>query len=131
MADGGFYIREYSHRIDTIDCDDSIVGLFIPMTNTEINEQVARKLGWKAEIVGFVDDPIPGAPCQKVALYQNTPDYAGSIQAAWEIWDHFNEMATLTKHNGKWILSYGRRFSIEADTAPLAICLAFLKLEDK
>lgn len=69
-----------------------------------LDEQVAKKLGTEVK------------------------PYSTKIQAAWELWDHFHEMATLTKHEGKWILDYGRRYKIEADTAPRAIALCFLKL---
>lgn len=86
------------------------------MTDQELNEQVARKLG-----KGHIQEGW-----EKVCII---PDYCHSIAAAWEIWDHFHEMATLTKHEGKWMLDYGRRFRIVADTAPKAICLAFLKLD--
>ncbi len=89
------------------------------MTDQEINEAVARKLG-----ASYCD-------CKFLPHAIEHKNYCTSIAAAWEIWDHFNEMATLTKLNGLWVLDYGRKFVVNADTAPMAICLAFLKLEDK
>lgn len=135
MADGGFYIRGYSHRIDTIDCDDSIVGLFIPMTNTEINEQVALKMGWvrKSDRVWEREAGVLRNPSE-------LPDYAHSIEAAWEIveWLHDNGGKMLWKPyfelggsgNG-WLCRMRMNPHEAADTPSMAICLAFLKLEDK
>lgn len=93
------------------------------MTDQEINEAIAVKLGWATDGTDWYSPQ--GLKCNMAG---NLPDYCHSIAAAWEIWDHFHEMATLTKHEGKWMLDYGRRFRIVADTAPRAICLAFLKL---
>lgn len=98
------------------------------MTNTEINEAVARKLGvWKQSghsmgQSGFSVDYDPGVK-----------DYAGSIQAAFEIIQQFEaEKMTLRwdQFDKEWNFCI-RDVIGEADTAPLAICRAFLKLEDK
>lgn len=119
------------------------------MKNTEakeFNEACAKKLGWKPAIVGFVDDPIPGAPCQKVALLENTPDYVGSISAAWEIVESIiADGKRQIKENGisitpSFVLRMGPVGVFHCElgdsgktgwyqpTAPLAIVRAFLKL---
>jgi len=101
----------------------------LAMTEAEINERVARKLGWE-----FV-------PEEKGARWRlkykseyiwafDVPDYCHSIAAAWPI---------LTDYCDEWHLDCRRDVSAclqknyvtgaaEADTAPLAICQAFLKL---
>lgn len=105
------------------------------MTDQELNEAVAQKLkGWfsKCKCEFPLENAHHNCPAEFGTCHHadncNLPDFCHSIAAAWELWDHFHEMATLTKHEEKWILDYGRRFKIEADTAPRAICLAFLKL---
>lgn len=92
-------------------------------TNQEVNEAVARKLG---------GDP-PGHPEQ--------PDYVGSIAAAWEIVEHLrtknigilveSDQDEIGKNPGfsYWCeITNHPECSGYANTAPLAICLAFLKL---
>ncbi len=88
------------------------------MTDQELNEAVARKLHgeewrmWSAE------------------------DYCHSIEAAWEIVEKLH--AGGTEINLSWMSGIPWEFTIhknfedyegEADTAPMAICRAFLKLE--
>lgn len=104
------------------------------VTNQEINEAVAKKLGGERRI-------LPDAVLQDGTVIKHYPDYCGSIQAAWEILQH-------NPHNpgGGWLVNcseakdghgpYGCAFQVGpyewhweyADTAPLAICKAFLKL---
>lgn len=101
------------------------------MTPQEINEAVARKLGYDA-IDKSHRRPIP--------------DYCHSIEAAWEIWAKMSDGYFLTleteagtfgrnivkvwKNDGKgdsgWVID-----DVYANTAPMAICLAFLKMEEK
>lgn len=100
-----------------------------PMTNQEINEAVARRLGWE-EL-----HPNHGLLSKKIGANQYVsgpiPNYCTDIAAAWEIveknpkyfsvsWDDDAE-----KWNAGW-------FEIEAlaDTPAMATCLAFLKLEE-
>lgn len=108
-------------------------------TNREINEAVARKLGWVPVIVGFSPDPIEGAPCQKVALLENTPNYCTDIGAAWEIPISTKKEFYLSYEMDGHILqmTWKAKFRIDAThlvggedkhEASMAICLAFLKL---
>lgn len=103
------------------------------MTPQEINELVARKLG-------HLERPIPGAA--NMVIY---PDYATDIKAAWEIAEKYpceirKWVATTAWKEGEtiqwdvflwWGPNYKDSVLGQADTAPMAICLAFLKLEDK
>ena len=90
------------------------------MTNAEINEEVARKLG---------------AMPKKDDYDQRPRDYCHSIAAAWEIVKQKELGWSLTKRTiypqPSWeacIFKDGKMFMSEADTAPMAIALAFLKL---
>lgn len=114
------------------------------MTDQEINEAVARKLGWY-----FCQSPAassnqfhnPGQAYwvnREGSYYMSLPDFCRSISAAWHIveWalsanydvDIFSspkyrgdeESFTCNIANATW--------QAEASTAPMAICLAFLKL---
>lgn len=94
------------------------------MTNAEINEAVAQKL-----LVDYCNDsdcPIETCPCE-----EKLKDYAGSILAAWEIVEHFDKFV-LARADAEWVCSniwdaHKPPLGV-ADTAPMAICLAFLKL---
>lgn len=108
------------------------------MTPQEINEAVARKLGWK--------DNYPVYQIKDPAYRQilSPPDYCGDIRAAWEIVERIQLSEYLVKVIGKRQPEYTffaceiRTYKPEekiivmesADTAPMAICLAFLKLEE-
>ena len=119
------------------------------MIDQKINEAVARKLGWschehpileKNDIVmahGWVR-PNPLKAC----FHEAVPDYCHSIEAAWEIVEFVRHMQTdsqmkaalkcrLALHSdGQWNMWFpGMSIGEEADTAPMAICLAFLKLD--
>lgn len=111
------------------------------MTNQEINEAVARKLGCKVISGGKLivrPDAIDEAP-------DYMPDYCHSIEAAWEVVEHLkNHSVSIHKTDptSVWLCSifswdgYPRaserkeEVEAEADTAPMAICLSFLKLEE-
>lgn len=95
-----------------------------------INEQVARKLGWT----------ITGE-CGGLKAFRNfketefseqeyIPNYAGSIQAAWEIVEHQKYAFSLARdaQYPLWDAWFAGGDHVQADTAPLAICLAFLEL---
>lgn len=88
------------------------------MTDQEINEKVARKLGK----ITFESD---GSPC-----YCEMPDYSTSIEAAWEIVERNDHYVALKREKGVWFCSLGIKSNewSYADTATMAICLAFLKL---
>lgn len=101
------------------------------MTPQEINEAVVRKLGWdccyRLDAVGWHRKLTP----EGNHFHEPIPDYSTSIAAAWEIVEKL-------LNEGHGIRLYGRQgFTVNidgweetADTAPMAICLAFLKLED-
>jgi len=100
------------------------------MTNQELNEAVARKLGWK-ELGGRWSSP-------GLTGWKNIecPAYSTSIEAAWEIVERMEYM-TLRHRYGLGLKGFvcqvdrnGQMVANEeADTAPMAICKAFLKLE--
>ena len=83
-----------------------------------LNEAVARKL-----------HP------DEIIIISRAKNYCHSIEAAWEIVEQINQTYgfVLGKSGNKWIVSTTWDNDIEsiaeADTAPMAICLAFLKLE--
>lgn len=113
------------------------------MTDQELNEQVARKLGWYA--LKWRDEvsrkPAWWGLSKDHTVESLVPDFCHSIEAAWEIFGYASSRytdLTLVQDNDRWLAFFGiwdgqginRNFS-RADTAPRAICLAFLKLEDK
>lgn len=99
------------------------------MTPQEINEAVSSKLGWD----NLMQDSKNGNK-------RTSADYCHSIEVAWEIvWYLKNHGITIRKSDPstKWycsIFDWGKtnqpndEVEAEADTAPMAICLAFLKL---
>lgn len=115
------------------------------MTPQEINEAVARKLGRIAGVRkrGFAQQQ-----------HYDYPDYCRDIAAAWEIMEKV-KIISLVPTNRGWHASSSEGQATEddcielwyptncmtrnedgcgccaiADTAPMAICLAFLKLEN-
>lgn len=127
------------------------------MTDQELNEAVARKLGWVTDDdprfnpylgstleirrkLGWIKNPndVP-------AYFQEPLPYSTSIAAAWEIWEKLREMNYDLQLYSSWdrkeivcfhatektvrVNDYPpRQLHGEADTAPRAICEAFLKL---
>lgn len=106
------------------------------MTNQEINEAVARKLGWEKNKT-LPDVTGLGRPNNAhwyrdgiISSVAAPAAYATDISAAWEIltdrcqeW-HLDCKGTVT---ATLRIDY-EHLEAEADTAPLAICKAFLKL---
>lgn len=97
------------------------------LTNQEINEAVAQKLGY----MHCADDLWAKGDCDPDVV----PDFCGDIAYAWEV-------LAKVESDGSNISLQHRRDAIrdgwscvidealaDADTAPMAICLAFLKLE--
>ena len=83
------------------------------LTDLELNEAVARKLGLEIYPQTFI------------------PPYSTSMAAAWEILDHHGDWDMRRQNRGyfKCILYLpSEEYEAEADTAPMAICQAFLKL---
>jgi hypothetical protein len=103
------------------------------MTNQEINEAVARKLGWKSRSQKYKETgnwATDWCPSEGHELGCEEPlDYCTSIAAAWEIVEKWDTIQFERTNGGRWILVVDRN-EIDAeyaDTAPMAICLAFLK----
>jgi predicted Zn-dependent protease len=112
-------------------------------STVEINESVARKLGWR------LSDEIHDHSfltscyshwCNGQEGSAKVKDYAGSIQASWEIVGFVNSKFLLMKieqelGNAEWSViirhndpTMQNKYYGRADTAPMAICKAFLKL---
>lgn len=99
------------------------------MTDKEINEAVGRKLGLKQKAYYHTQDWfLPnGNQC-------GLPDYCHSISAAWEIVSLPGMASQCVGYvTGKWewmLYPTDNKgpFIGKADTAPMAIALAFLKL---
>lgn len=108
------------------------------MTDLELNEAVARKLGWTySEKDKHWHQPVgdAGGNCW------DFPDFANNIEAAWEIVDYCQNKLVLyqidlswSRTGETWYCTMGTKNQLNegvgADTAPRAICLAFLKLEE-
>jgi hypothetical protein len=109
------------------------------MTDHEINEAVARKLGDKTAMKEFQEFH---RHCPISCGGKSTPDYCHSIAAAWQILEYVSRSCPPFPHifslhrnrDGTWqcyFPSYVSTTNAIADTAPMAIALAFLTLEDK
>lgn len=104
-------------------------------TPQEINEAVARELGWVR-----ISDETRSFQWQKDAMnfLYDAPDYCHSIAAAWEVVESLKdkyvtiEKGVLSPYmcSINWAEGEQTDFVIVeyADTAPMAICLAYLKL---
>jgi hypothetical protein len=118
------------------------------MTPEEVNEAVALKLGW--------DKVVGPAPMFRTIWIrkgnfgegqQYAPTYTTDIKSAWEIVDYVASHSSdpslkfkMTRHTSQvyagWYIEAGGMgddFTLaegQAETAPMAICLAFLKLND-
>ncbi len=100
------------------------------MTDQELNEAVARKLGFEAKTLARC-----GALACEHELKTSIPDYSHSIAAAWDIVE-LPGIGSQSVHrtiypqpSWEWSLfKDGKMYLAEAATAPLAICQAFLKL---
>lgn len=92
------------------------------MTPQEINEKVAKKLGFGE----WVDQQVSKGG----NLDWSPKDYCGSIEAAFSL---LGKKHFMLRHDNKkwrcWINQ--RKNNIAEDTAPMAICKAFLKLEEE
>lgn len=97
------------------------------MTDSEMNEAIARKLGWTDREFGA------GTLLMKGNLV-GPRDYCHSIEAAWEIVEkiHNTVLFTLWWHDGDWEVDIetndDEAIITKAPTATMAICLTFLKL---
>lgn len=111
------------------------------MTDHELNEAVARKLGWELERHPNAITPywIRG---QETVDLEDLPDYCHSIEAAWEVVEHLHKLEYHVELIA-WPMETRKAYSCditelgvdkhnfcETDTAPMAICLAYLKLHE-
>lgn len=110
-------------------------------TDQEINESVARGLGWVPPLGKAWKPKVgEGQPFESIYWSRNgkfaterLPDYCHEIKAAWEIVEHCNMVTYIQRPSvgGKeWHVDIGNCGWSEAGTAPMAICLAFLKLQE-
>jgi hypothetical protein len=99
----------------------------LEMNDQEINEAVARKMGWKKVRGGWKRS---SASRYQTIFGRFNHDYTHHIEAAWEI-INAKRYVKLERQYGKWICWIGDDVGVEAETAPMAICKAFLKLDSK
>ena len=105
------------------------------MTDTKINEAVWKKLGHEGKRQAVVMHTTNEVGFQTIP----PKSYSTDIGAAWEIVEKYADGFALIQRKDKtWkagFVGYEKdvpdEFTAEADTAPLSICLAFLKLEGK
>ena len=96
------------------------------MTDQELNEAVARKLGYKpndGQLIWENDEHVTFLDCEM-------PPYCTDIKAAWEVLEKLNDAGIgwdLTFNNKQYRFNTDFEL-IDAPTAPRAICEAFLKL---
>lgn len=109
------------------------------MTDYEINEAVARKLGWKSTERKF-NQPLTRPvtwypPGHNKPHWRNIPNYCRSIEAAWKVVEHVGKHSSWSMYwlggpdeKKFWRVAILGSEYVDADTVPMAICLAFLKL---
>lgn len=106
------------------------------MTPQEINEAVARKLGW---ISRDFDRNWQRMDIGAQIHIDGPPAYSADIRWAWEIVEYLPDVAiykwpaggyavSIPQANDAGNLSNKRGVQANADTAPMAICQAFLQL---
>src|SRR5437773_625783 len=106
------------------------------MTDQELNEAVARKMGLNPHFFCPGPNDSPSNMITRAdGFSENLPDYCHSIVAAWEILERYG--FALSKHPGGYTCELQTSGSLassikcehaSADIAPLAICKASLKL---
>lgn len=104
------------------------------MTNTEINEAVARKLGYErvgANVAAFGGGSMWKTPDRKLIVDELNMDYCHSIAAAWEIVEFCKNDIKMAS-DFQWELLEVTNSSDDSfeifDITPMSICQAFLKL---
>ena len=100
------------------------------MTNQEIDEAVAKKLGW--DCVGGSWRFKDMSPFQ--VGHNPIKSYSTDISAAWEIVEHckgliLHDYPFRKPKRRACLVNETTQCEVEAPTAPMAICLAFLKLD--
>lgn len=121
------------------------------MSPQEINEQIAKRLGWKTFASYPANDPLDFTMHwvgPNGGLSKPLPNFCGDIGAAWEIVEQAELWCVITKSLRRefgapessisavyeceiWKNHDEPNLRVEADTASMAIALAFLKLGDK
>ena len=108
------------------------------MTPEQINEAVARKLGWTNSdypVKGWLKRFYKGPEGEKEYYLDEPEDYCRSIEAAWEIIGSLKcdwEMKTTSYGIDFTIFDDAGEFpSAVEDTVPMAICMAYLRMETK
>jgi len=105
----------------------------------ELDVKVAKRLGWTK--IHFDDKPDFDGDTRKPSMewfgirpgedfYRELPYFKEGIAAAWELVEQSNGWVYMTCDKGQrqWKVQFmGMREWGIADSAPLAICLAFLK----
>lgn len=109
------------------------------MTPQEINEQIAKRLGYPLIKV----TPIDSSGKDEESFHIQTPNFCGEIVAAWEIIDFIgDEYCSVSKcleqfEGHRWQAQVGSlslissKLTAYADTPSMAIARAFLKMEEK
>lgn len=108
------------------------------VTPQEINEQVARRLGWAQRECHYQAGPL------RICWFDGNgdnkgvypPDFCGDIRAAFEILEGFTGFLLCKTDKGFWVRLHNDHAdcfdpATLADTAPMAICKAFLRLGEK
>lgn len=102
------------------------------MTDQEINEAVARGLGWNLNKTGHI-----GVPPHRSMGFESIPDFCHDIKAAWEVVEHLTKkgllMELIFREDKKFFIVFGspspsKGAGAVQDTAPMAIAKCFLKL---
>lgn len=105
-----------------------------PLSPEEVNERVARKLGWTYKEPPEISDSLPMPWTDPQGERRHIlPDFSRRIEAAWTIVDKLGPYFVIGKDGNEWVVVDGWNddYSEErarADTAPMAIALCFLKL---
>lgn len=110
------------------------------MTDQEINEAVARKLGWtqlfRSDNIGRIE--TAGKKNPEDDFNTTVPDYCHSIEAAWGVVEYLQAHGYIfgisnnpIEKNWHCAIRHSKSLCEEwGNTVPMAIALAFLKLKD-
>lgn len=102
------------------------------MTNEEITQLPPEELRLAiAKAKGWTILPMRIAPCWTGSSYIELPDWPADIAAAWGLVEEMTsrEHVTLDSQGPTWTIDvddYSRTIQVDAATAPLAICQAYL-----
>ncbi len=140
---GVYVVTDKEIFIDKVNCEfgkdcsgKGCSGASHYMTEQEINEMVARKLGYEIQNGSIYWESIPD---DVMAEAHPIAAYCTSIEAAWEVVEFVKDKFFSLEHGTlqeQWMASWnwaeGEQTDFvvigEGSTAPMAICSAFLKL---